>query len=200
MGFIEIEDVSSELTQRQRYSHYFALVFGALGLLIGINLRASALGATIQYVNTEAGIRSFYPENWLLDADSNDYIFRIQDMRQTGFKTTIQVATRPVSPETSTRNVLEAFSLTRSQTLAAYDVLAIEPYALPDQQEATAMSYTYVASGDAPFLQSIPTVVRGLDILTIARGEAIVITFQDEADTYDGNFVIFEQFLRDLEF
>lgn len=200
MAYIEIGEQRTDLTQRQRYSHYFAVAFGLLGLFIGINLRDSTLNATTQYANAQAGVRAFYPENWLIDTASDDYVFRVQDVSQPGFKTTIQVTMRPIGAATTTRNVLEALSLGRFQTLAQYSIYAIEPYFLEDQPDATAMSYAFASGDDDPFLESLPSVVRGLDILTIKRGQAIIITFRSDVATYEQNVPLFQQFLADLEF
>lgn len=199
MAVVEITSQRDELSLRQRWSDYIALLFGLFSLFIGMNLRDGALNATVVYNNSQAGIRAEYPENWLIDEQGN-YIFRVRDVTQIGFKTTIQVAARPVSAITSTRNLIDALTLSRSQTLSSYTVFAIEPYVLPDEIEATAVTYTFVAAESDPFLQSIPVVVEGLDILTISRGQAIIITFLSDARTYDQNYPRFQQFLSSLEF
>ena len=90
--------------------------------------------------------------------------------------------------------------MNRAPTLDGYRILSREPFILPDESDATAMSYTFVATESNPFLESIPVVVEGLDILTIRRGQAIVITFLSDAESYDQNYAIFEQFLRNLRF
>jgi hypothetical protein len=90
--------------------------------------------------------------------------------------------------------------MNRAPTLDGYRILSREPFVLPDESNATAMSYAFVATEANPFLESIPVVVEGLDILTIRRGQAIVITFLSDAGNYDQNYVMFEQFLRNLRF
>lgn len=187
------------LSFRQRWSHYIAVLYCLAAILIGLNLRDAALTATVSYTNSQAGIRAQYPANWLID-ESGNYIFRVRDLSRPGFKTTIQVATRPVSPLTSTRNVLDALNLSRAQTLAAYEVLSEESYALPNDVPATAMAYTFVDTQDNPFLQGIPVVVQGLDILTIRGGQALVVTFLADASAYDRVKPVFDQFLDNLEF
>jgi hypothetical protein len=200
MAVIEIGPRRSESTQRQRYSHYFAIAFGVIGLLIGVNLRDSILSATTLFTDPRAGIRAFYPQNWLLDASAEDYIFRVQDMSEPGFKTAIQVAMRPIGAQTTPRNVVEALTLSRSQTLAEYSVFSITPYILEDQPEAFALSYAFATGEDDPFLESLPSVVRGFDVLTIKRGQAIIISFQSDASSYERNLPVFQQFLSELEF
>jgi hypothetical protein len=199
MGIVEIIEQRGPLSARQRWSNYFVLIYGALALLIGINLRNSAINAVVPYENTQVGIQAFYPESWLIDTDGN-YVFRVQDMSQPGFKTSIQVAVFPVSATTTDRNVLDALSLNRSQTLAAYSVLSISPYELPNNANGVTMSYTYVSRDTDPFLQSLPAVVEGQDILTINRGQVIVITFLSDSSRYNDNLPVFRQFLNQLEF
>lgn len=200
MAVIEFGAVQDELTQRQRWSHYFAVIFGVISFVVGVNLRDSALNATTLYTNSQAGITAEYPQNWLIDESPPTYIFRVRDPSQAGFKTTFQVAVSPVSASTSARNILDALSMNRAPTLDGYRILSREPFALPDESAATAMSYTFVATETNPFLESIPVVVEGLDILTIRRGQAITITFLSDTGSYDQNYAIFEQFLRNLRF
>lgn len=199
MNYYETEP-SISLNFRQRWNNYLLLVFAAFGILVGTNLRDNSLFATTLYNNPEAGIRASYPTNWLIDAEG-DYIFRVRDTAQIGFKTTIQVAVRPVSAQTSSRTILDSLTLNRAQILAAYKVLAVTtPFLLPDETVGTAMSYTYADSDNDPFLESVPIVVRGLDVLAIKRGQAIIITFLSDAQVYDQNYATFEKFLASLEF
>lgn len=198
MSLIEIVESANSQSFRQRWSHYLVLIFGALGLVIAINLRDGSLNATTRYVNAQAGINAEYPQNWLLD-EAGDYIFRVRDVSHVGYSTTIQVAARPVSGITTIRNVLDALTLGRSQTLG-YTVLSEESYVLPDESTGIAMSYTFVASDPNPFLQGVPIVVEGQDILTIRRGQAIVISFLSDATTFDQNLPILTQFINTLEF
>ena len=125
----------------------------------------------------------------------------MRDLATGGFKTTIQVAIQPINPDvTDERNVLDALILSRSQILPSFDVQSQEPYTLPDETQAVRMDYTFVSVGDNPFLESVPVVVQGVDILVNRRGQALVITFQCDASQYDEKFGIFERFLRTLEF
>lgn len=199
MTIVEIIERSERMTQRQRWSHYFVLIYAVAAIFIGLNLRDTTMTATVPYIDREAGIRAYYPQNWLLDT-SGDYVFRVRDMSQTGFKTTIQVDVQPVTINTSARNLLDTLNLNRAQSLSAYDVLSNDPYRLPDEQEATAMTYVFVASESNPFLESLPVIVEGLDVIVIQGGQAIIITFLSNVETYEQNFPIFERFLNDLEF
>ncbi len=199
MAIIEVAPRPSGLSARQRWSHYFALIYAVIAIFVGLNLRDSALNATIPYVNSSAGIRAYYPLNWLLDV-SGSYVFRVRDMSQRGFKTTIEVDVQPVTINTTARNLLDSLTLNRSRTLSAYNVLATDPYTLSGDRQATAMTYVFVASETNPFLESLPIVVEGLDVITIQSGQAIIITFLSDERSYEENLPIFQRFLDDLEF
>jgi hypothetical protein len=199
MTFVEMGSVV-DLTYRQRASHIIALVFAVFALVIGFNLRNAGLFATTRYENVEAGIRAEYPRNWLFD-NQGDYILRVRNMARIGFKTTIQVALRPVGAAGSTRSILDAISLERFQSLAAYQVVSVENVgSLADDTQGVAVTYTYADTDRDPFLQSIPTVVRGIDVVTVRGGQVVIITFLADATTYEADYAYFDRFLSGLEF
>jgi hypothetical protein len=198
MGFVEIGGSKGE-TPRQRWANVLTFVTAVMLFGYGVSLRQSALTAAVPYTDIQAGITAFYPENWLLDTGS-DYIFRVRNTTRQGYKTTIQISVQPASQDTTERNIADRLSNTRARTFTGYTVLAVEPYPLRDGITAQAVSYSFVSQEASPFLQGIPEVVVGVDILTITRGQALVITFRAESSVYDQEFVRFEQFLNTLEF
>jgi len=189
----------NQLTQRQRWSVYLSLIVLALGLYIGYTFKESALNQTVIYSNVEAGLTAFYPSGWLLDEDG-DYIFRVRDMTNRGFKTTIQVQTLPVSADIVERNLLDQLTLVRSQFLIDYNVLGYSDFELSNENTAIAMTYTFVSRETSPFLEGIPSVVIGLDVLTIQRGQALIITFRADSNIYQQELSVFNQFLDNLNF
>lgn len=199
MEVIEIISESEGLTLRQRWANVFTILVCILLMLLGLNLRNQALNATTFYESPQAGITANYPQNWLLDVDGN-YVFRVRDMSRSGFKTTFQVAVEPVGPDAQERNIADRLSLDRVITFTDYGVQPLEPYVFGDGIDAQALSYTYVSSDASPFLDAVPTVVRGLDILVIRGGQAIIITYRADANNYTAELPRFEQFLRQLEF
>lgn len=191
---------SRPLTFRQRWNHYLALFTALACFFIAATLRDNTLYAVTPYVNTTAGISALYPRNWLIDTNG-DYIFRVQNASRVGFKTAIQVGVQAVSSNTTTRNLVDALTLNRSQLLAAYHALpANNTFILPDGTQATSVNYTYAAINTDPFLDTIPIVVRGIDILSIKRGQAVIISFLADSNSYEDDYKIFERFLSTLEF
>ena len=200
MSISIVESNSTQLTFRQRWNHYLVLGATLIGIFAASNLRDNSLFAVTPYVNTTSGIRALYPRNWLIDT-SGDYIFRVQDTSRVGFKTTIQVSVQAVSTNTTTRNLVDALTLNRSQLLAAYRALpANNKFVLPDETLATAVGYTYAAINADPFLDTVPIVVKGLDIISVKRGQAVIITFLTDSNTYSDDYSTFDRFLSTLEF
>lgn len=199
MEVIEIISESEGLSLRQRWANVFAILVSVLLMLFGLNLRNQVLNASVYYQSPQAGVSAYYPQNWLLDT-SEDYVFRVRDMSRTGFKTSFQVTVQPIGDDAVERNVADRLTLDRLQTLTDYRVQPLVPYALADGTEARAMFYTFTFSDSSPFLQAIPAVVEGLDILAIRGGQAIIISFRADASLFDEELPRFENFLRQLEF
>lgn len=199
MEVIEIISESEDLTLRQRWANVFTVLICILMMLLGLNLRNQTLTATTFYESPQAGISAQYPQNWLIDTDGS-YIFRVRDMSRIGFKTTFLVTVQPVGADAEERNLADRLSLDRIVDFTDYRVQPLEMYDFPGGRDAQALNYTYVATDVSPFLQSIPTVVRGLDILTISGGQAIIMTFRADANNFEEELPRFEQFLRQLEF
>ncbi|MEM9950935.1 MAG: hypothetical protein AAF846_05005 [Chloroflexota bacterium] len=199
MQVIEIISESEGLTLRQRWATVFVILMSVLFMLLGLNLRNQVLNATTLYESPQAGVTALYPQNWLLDT-TGSYVFRVRDMSRSGFKTTFQVSVQAIGADAQERNLADRLSLDRIVTFTDYRVEPLEPYIFADGREAQALNYIYVATDASPFLQPIPTVVRGLDILTISGGQAVVITYRADANNFDAELPRFEQFLRQLQF
>ena len=187
------------LTPRQRWSMVFSFLLIGVGLIAGINLRDSSLSQSLIYSNDEAGITARYPFRWLLD-EGEDYIFRVEDTALLGFNTLIQVSTLPVGPDTTERNLLDRLTLRRSQTLIDYTVLGYHIYVLPDETSAVTMSYSFVSRDSSPFLEGVSSIVAGLDVLTISRGQAVIISFRADASIFQRELATLDRFIQSLEY
>jgi len=199
MEVIEIISESRDLTLRQRWANLFAILTSILLLLFGLNLRNQLANAAVIFESPQAGITAFYPQNWLLDT-SGAYVFQVRDMSRSGFKTTFQVSVQPVGLDAEERNVADRLTLDRLQTFTAYQVLAQAAYILPNDVQAQSLSYIYVSSDASPFLQGVPSVVQGFDVLTISGGQAIIATFRADVTVFESEFPRFETFLQRLQF
>ncbi len=199
MEIMEILSESDGLTLRQRWASVFTIIISVLLMAFGFNLRNTATNATVLFDNPQVGISAFYPSGWLLDT-SDEYIFRVRDMSRSGFKTVFQIAILPVGANASERNVADSLTLDRLETLTDYRVQPLYLYTLPDGRAVQALEYTYVETQASPFLAGNPSVVRGVDLLAISGGQAVVITYRAGIDLYEQELPVFLQFLRRLSF
>lgn len=195
----EITTTQEEYTRQQLWSHFLTLFIVMLALLYGLNLRANALSATTTYENLQAGITATYPANWLID-EQGDYVFRVRDMTQIGYKTTIQIATQPIGEATSESFVQTQLDLSRALTRGEYTRLSSNDYTLPDDVLASRTEYTFVEKQINPFAEAVLIPVRGVDIIALEGSQAIIITFLADATTFESDVATFERFLDGLEF
>ena len=188
----------SGTTPRQRWSLAFSALAIGLSLLLGLALRDASLGQSRVYNNVEAGIQAHYPYRWLLD-ESGDYVFRVRDTVRRGFPTIIEVSALPVGPETTERNLLDRLTLSRAQTLIDYAVLGYDIYLLPDESAAVSMAYSFVSRDTSPFLEGASSIVAGLDILSIRRGQAVIVSFRADAAIFERELATLRWFMDNLE-
>lgn len=188
-----------QISPRQRWSIAFTYMLIILGLALGVYQRDSTLNLASEYSNLEAGISAKYPARWLLE-ESGPYIFRVRDMAHRGFNTVIEVSAAPVGSDTSERNILDQLTLRRAQVLIDYTVLAYDEFRLFDESRAISMSYSFVSRDSNPFLEGVSSIVYGLDILTIRRGQALIIAFRADADIYLRELETLRWFVQNLEF
>lgn len=189
----------SSTARTHRWANAILIATAFFAIALGLVIKNQAITATASYSDLAAGIIAQYPDGWLLD-DSGDYVFRVQDPRSGEFLTTLQVAIEPIGADASARIITDRLTLSRARSLAAYSTLHSEPYVLPDGETATWLDYVYVHTEENPFVQNVPSVVRGVDVITLKRGQAIIVTFRVEKDRFDDEFWRLEQFLASLEF
>lgn len=188
-----------QITPRQRWSIAITYLLIVAGFALGVNQRESTLHLASDYSNLEAGISAKYPARWLLE-ESGSFIFRVRDMARRGFNTVIEVSAAPVGRDTSERNIFDQLTLQRSQVLIDYTVLGYDDYPLADDSLAVSMSYAFVSRDSSPFLEGVSSIVNGLDILTIRRGQALVVSFRADADIYQRELETLRWFVQNLEF
>jgi len=198
---IEILDERLELNFRQRWASYLTIAAAIAGLLGGLLLRNSITNATIRFENKQTGITVRYPADWLLEQgqENSDLVIRVQDPAATPFKTTLQISLQPIGEGARVAYILDLLNIDRAATLAAYRPLEIVPISLPSGVQGTQMTYAYVASEANPFLQTVPIVVRAIDVVVIRGSQAIIVTYEADAPSFERNRHYFDTFLRTLE-
>ena len=201
MGLVIEQSASASTAQpRQRWSNIFTIAYAALALFLALQLKEATANATVVYSDPVVGLTVQYPQNWLLDT-GGDAVLRVTNESAEGFKTSIEVQALPLGVGLAERNLVDNLILSRSQSLASFDVLERSSITLGESERpATSLVFTYVASENNPFLESLPAVVEGVDVITTQGGQALIVTFLSDARTYDDNLAIFRRFLDDLDF
>ena len=199
MAFETGRSPAIQITPRQRWSIAITYMLIVLGFAIGLSQRDNTLNLASEYSNLEAGISAKYPARWLLE-ESGSYIFRVRDMAHRGFNTVIEVSAAPVGSDTTERNILDQLTLQRSQVLIDYTVLGYDDYRLADDRPAVSMSYSFVSRDSSPFLEGVSSIVYGLDILTLRRGQALIVAFRADANIYQRELETLRWFIQNLEF
>lgn len=185
---------------RQRWGNIFTIAFAILALVLALQIKNAAETATVIYSDPVAGITVHYPQGWQLDTDG-DAVLKVSNESAQGFKTSIEVRVQPLGVGLTERNLVDNLILNRSQTLASFDVLERESLTLgEDERPATSMVFTFVSGEDNPFLESLPLVVEGMDVITAQGGQALIVTFLSDASTYEDNFKTFQRFLNEIDF
>jgi hypothetical protein len=190
---------SAPLTFNQRWNTYLALAVAAAALVLGISLRNGTLNASQTFENLEAGIRAEVPNGWLLSANGSDYVFRAEDPGALPFKTLLQVSVIAIGPDATPDNVLVQLNISRPQNLSAYKPIAITDITLRDGSPAKRMTYAYTQDERNPFLESLPVVVEGVDVVVLRRSQAVIITYREERSVFGDHLYRFDNLLQSLE-
>lgn len=194
----QLETPASDLTRRDRFSGVLVVLVTTVALAAGLLIRQRAASDVWSYVNQQAGIDASYPAGWLVDEQGN-YTARIRDPRARPFKTQYMITIVPAGGQTSVRNVLDNLTLQRSNDLPAYRVLNVGEVA-SGGTTYTRMDFAYVESDPNPFIQRLPTVVQGLDVVILDGNRAIVVTFLSAQGEFEDNLPAFERFLATLRY
>ncbi len=196
---INLDERNQPLSFGQRWNTYLSLALAALALIFGLTLRRNTLNATQTFENLEAGIRANIPNGWLLDARSTAYVFRAENPSALPFKTMLQVSVIAVGPDATPTNVLMMLNAERPSELPAYKPLSIKEETWRDGSPAIRLTYAYTQDERNPFLESVPLVIEGVDVIVLRRSQAVIITYREERSAFDKNLYRFDNLLRTVE-
>jgi hypothetical protein len=194
----QLQDVAADQTRNDRFSSLLVIIVVLLFLSLGLVNRQRIDAQLWNYNSRISGIEATYPAGWLVD-ESGDYVVRMRDPRARPFKTQYQVKVVPAGGQTSIRNVLDGLTLQRSSDLAAFRVLSVEDISI-GTTTLTRLNFAFVDADPNPFIQRLPVVVKGIDVLVRDGDRVIVVTFMSEEDTFDQNQPDFDRFLQSLRY
>lgn len=199
MTYIELDEQQRGLT-RSQVVNSVVIVLAALGMSgLALMMRNSALSATQSFLDDESGIRVQLPRGWLIDQNDPNFVVRAEDPGAIPFKTVLQISLIPVGGEATPRNVVDTLTLQRAGQLSTYRVLSIRSI-LMGEDEALEMNYAYVQDENNPFLNAVPLVIQGRDVVIIREGQALILTYREESTRFEAHEMLFDTFLSTLQF
>lgn len=184
--------------KEDRYGLILTIVLFTLMILLGIFQKNSSSAQVWQFSSREAGIEAYYPAGWL-SSETNDYVVLLHDPQAIPYKTQYSISVIPYGPQSTIRNVLDSITIQRAYELSAYRVLNIEEISVGGLS-MTQMDFTFVDADPNPFIQRVPVVVQGRDIVTIDGDRAVIVSFMSAQDEFDENLVKFEKFFASLRY
>lgn len=199
MTYIEIDEAQRGITRSQTINSVSIVVAAVVMMGLGLLMRNSAVSATTAFLDEQSGIRARLPQNWLLTTDNPEFVLQAEDPNAVPFKTVLRVSLIAVGAEATPRNVVDTLTLQRAGRLSTYRVLSLAPLTL-GEDEALEINYAYVQTENNPFLNTVPIVVQGRDVVVIRGTQAIVITYLEERSRFEENEFLFDAFLDTLEY
>ncbi len=90
----------------------------------------------------------------------------------------------------------------RAAQLAAYRQLDTVPIFAPNilsDQPPVQMRYAFVENEPNPFLQAVPIVVEGIDVVILRNSQAIIVTYRADSGSFERNRAFFDNFFGSLK-
>jgi hypothetical protein len=192
------QEFATIFTRNDRLSVILVMMMVVFAISAGLLLQQQTSNQTTNYESRTAGISARYPAGWLVDERGN-YVARIRDPKARPFKTQFTIAVVPSGGQTTTRNVLDAITIQRSADLAAYRVLSIEDVAQGGTPQKV-LRFAYVDADPNPFIQRLPVVVLGLDIVIPNGNRSIVLTYMADQATFENQRPTFDRFVASVRY
>lgn len=199
MSYIQLDEEQRDLTRSQTINSLVVVAVAVLLMAYGAFLRSGALGATQVFVDETSGVQAQIPQGWLLTTENPEFVVQAEDPGAIPFKTLLRITLVPVGEGATLRNVVDTLTLDRSGRLSTYRVLSIQTATI-GTEDALEMNYAYVQAEANPFLNAVPVVVRGRDVVLIRGGRAIVLTYREERERFETNEPLFDRFLDTIQF
>lgn len=189
-----------QLNNAQRWASLLVLLITAFGITGGFVLRSQAVGAVQRYENAENGIIAQIPARWILQTNDPRYVFRVQDTLAIPFKTAIQVSVIPVGGDGLAADVINNLLVNRAAQFTTFRALGRIPITLGNGVEGQEVTYAYASVEVNPFLQAEPIIVRAIDVVVLRQGQALIITYESDTNSFEANKPYFDSFLATLQF
>jgi len=184
--------------RRDRWADWAVILVLLIALALGFVLRQRTLYTTSEFVIDDGAITGRAPVRWLREFDANP-LLRTRNPRGGAFNTTLELRTRPLAADAEPALALQALTLERADDTSAYRTLETSEVSL-GARSALQRTFTYVQTAQNPYLDHLPVVVKGVDLVVEDEGRAVIATYLSSAETFDANYRYFRDFVQTLDF
>jgi len=188
--------VTQAIQRRARWADFAVVVLVAVALVGGWILREAVLARATPF--TAGDVSGRYPAGWTKET-GDDPLLRVRDPRGGETGAMLELRARALAAEANPALVLDALALERAAQTTAYQTLRTEQVTVGGRA-ATSRTFTYVSVNRNPYLERLPVVMKGVDLVLESDGRAVIVTFVDRADDFDASYRYFLAFAESLEF
>ncbi len=188
--------VPQTMQHRARWADLAVVALVAVALIAGWLLREAVLSRATPF--TVGNLSGRYPAGWVRET-GEDPLLRVRDPRGGETGAVLELRTRALAAEATPALVLDALALERASREAAYQTLSTDQVPVGGKT-ATSRTFTYVSVNRNPYLERLPVVMKGVDLVLQDGGRAVIVTFMDSADDFDAGYRYFLAFVESLEF
>lgn len=190
------------IQRRDRWADWTVALVVAIALILGLVLRGIALSRTTPFDFADAGISGSHPAGWVRETGS-DPLLRVRNPRGRDFNTTLELRTRPLATDTDPLVAMNTLAIQRAREsdVQAYRALDTEEVILDSGEVATRRTFAYVHENTNPYIDQLPVVVKGVDlVLRDPDGRILIATLIASEDEFDTNLRYLHALVESLEF
>ena len=189
---------ASVMRRRDRWADWLVIAVVVLALGGGVGLREVVLFGTQPFSLDQAGISGKVPANWMIQK-KDDPLLQARDPRGGEFDTRLELRTRGVAPEADLALALESLALDRAGEVVAYQTLDTQQVVVRGE-DAVRRTFTYVHVNTNPYVDQLPVVVKGVDVVFRDGDRAIVVTLLAGRDVFDRQQVRLQSLIESLDY
>lgn len=181
-----------------RFAEITVVLVTVIALTAGWFYKSSVENASVPF--EAEGLTAEAPKGWLQSGASDTVLFRTVDRNSSGFGATYVIRQVAITSEATTSEVASLVAFEHAQNLIAFRMLDQQEVKDINGRDAYMINYVFVESDPNVTHASIPSVVRGKDLVYLNGDRAIVVSFQSDENNYDLDLGRFYLFLKSINF
>ncbi len=190
--------MSKTTPRRDRWADWAVILVVIAALGLGLLLRESVLYNYSSFAVGEGDVSGLVPANWMREY-GDDPLLQARDPRSGAFNTKLVLRTRPLASDVDPTLALQSLALERADEVNAFRTLETDPVAVGGRA-AVQRTFTYVHTDPNPYLDRLPVVVKGVDLVMRDGGRVILVTYLASVDNFDQDYRYFRDFVESIAF